>query len=238
MREYELTVVYDLAVQEAGGPEASVELLTNVIEARGGKLLKVDHWGRRRMAYPINKVIDADYIVTRVEFEPSAVAPLEATLGIDERIFRHLIVRADELPLPLPPREPRQQPGFVPQSAPVAPQEPAAAMPAEAAVTDAVEGGEPSAPPVLKFALLADAPSAPSCASAWIASAVAEPQMETRMDRSCSSRTRGCAVSGAIALRIRNRTPSQMRASDRSLMRFSWAACSPRFNKLPQTCRS
>ncbi len=119
MREYELTVVYDLAVQEAGGPEASVELLTNVIETRGGKLLKVDHWGRRRMAYPINRMIDGDYIVTRVEFEPNAVAPLEATLGIDERIFRHLIVRADELPLPLPPREPRQQPGFV-APAPVA----------------------------------------------------------------------------------------------------------------------
>lgn len=159
MREYELTVVYDLAVQEAGGPEASVELLTNVIEARGGKLLKVDHWGRRRMAYPINKVIDADYIVTRVEFEPSAVAPLEATLGIDERIFRHLIVRADELPLPLPPREPRQQPGFVPQSAPVAVQEPAAAVPAEAAVVEAAQAGEPSAPPIADAEPSAAAPA-------------------------------------------------------------------------------
>jgi len=130
LREYELTVVYDLAVQEAGGPDASVELLTTIIEARGGKLLKVDHWGRRRMAYPINRVIDGDYIVTRVEFEPSAVAPLEATLGIDERIFRHLIVRADELPLPLPPREPRQQPGFVAQAPAAAPAEAAVAEPA------------------------------------------------------------------------------------------------------------
>ena len=170
MREYELTVVYDLAVQEAGGPEASVELLTNVIEARGGKLLKVDHWGRRRMAYPINKVIDADYIVTRVEFEPSAVAPLEATLGIDERIFRHLIVRADELPLPLPPREPRQQPGFVAQAAPAAPPESSAATSAETAVAEA---GEPAAPPVAEAETpVAEAPIAAVAEPAPVAEAV------------------------------------------------------------------
>ena len=170
MREYELTVVYDLAVQEAGGPEASVELLTNVIEARGGKLLKVDHWGRRRMAYPINRVIDADYIVTRVEFEPSAVAPLEATLGIDERIFRHLIVRADELPLPLPPREPRQQPGFVAQAAPAAPPESSAATSAETAVAEA---GEPAAPPVAEAETpVAEAPIAAVAEPAPVAEAV------------------------------------------------------------------
>lgn len=167
MREYELTVVYDLAVQEAGGPDASVELLTTIIEARGGKLLKVDHWGRRRMAYPINRVIDGDYIVTRVEFEPNAVAPLEATLGIDERIFRHLIVRADELPLPLPPREPRQQPGFVAQAPVVAPVEAAAAEPATtespAVLAEAVvvePAVESQAAPAGAAAPVADAPVA------------------------------------------------------------------------------
>lgn len=178
MREYELTVVYDLAVQEAGGPEASVELLTNVIEARGGKLLKVDHWGRRRMAYPINRVIDGDYIVTRVEFEPNAVAPLEATLGIDERIFRHLIVRADELPLPLPPREPRQQPGFVAQAPVVAPVEAAAAEPATESSAATVEAAavEPvaEAAPIEAPEAVAEAPVAEaSVAEALVAEAPA-----------------------------------------------------------------
>jgi small subunit ribosomal protein S6 len=87
------------------------------------------------MAYPINRVIDGDYIVTRVEMEPSAVAPLEATLRIDERIFRHLVVRADELPVPLPPREPRQQPA--PPPAPVAEAAPAAVAETPAAVAPA-----------------------------------------------------------------------------------------------------
>ncbi len=110
MREYELTVVYDLAVAEAGGPDASVELLTHSVETRGGTVLRVDHWGRRRMAYPIGRAIDADYVVSRVELDPTGVAPLEAALRIDEKVLRHLVVRADELPIPLPPREPRPAP--------------------------------------------------------------------------------------------------------------------------------
>ena len=78
MREYELTVVYDLAVAEAGGPDAGPQRIASLVEGRGGKMLKVDHWGRRRMAYPIGKALDGDYVVTRVELDPSAVAPLEA----------------------------------------------------------------------------------------------------------------------------------------------------------------
>lgn len=121
MREYELTVVYDLAVAEAGGPDAAPQRLTQLVEARGGKVLKVDHWGRRRLAYPINHALDADYVVSRVELEPENVSPLEAALRIDERVYRHLIVRADELPAPMPPREPRHAPAADPSPATEAP---------------------------------------------------------------------------------------------------------------------
>jgi small subunit ribosomal protein S6 len=133
MREYELTVIYDLAVAEAGGPDAAVTLITASVETRGGKMLKVDHWGRRRMAYPINRAIDGDYVVTRVEMEPEQVEPLEAAFRIDERVYRHLVVRADELPAPPQPREPRRPPQTEAAEAP-APTEPADAVsPAEIA---------------------------------------------------------------------------------------------------------
>ncbi len=140
MREYELAVIYDLAVAESGGAEASVQHMTEVIEARGGKVLKVDHWGRRRMAYPIGRAIDGDYIVSRIELDPTVVSGLEATLRIDERVFRHLVVRADELPVPPPPREPRQQP-VAQETAPVATEPAAAAEP----VTEAPSIPEPVA---------------------------------------------------------------------------------------------
>lgn len=137
MREYELTAIYDLAVAESGGPEAAVQALTATVEARGGAVLKVDHWGRRRLAYPIDRAIDGDYIVMRAEFEPAAITALEAALRIDEKVMRHIVVRADELPVPLPPREPRRIPGAeapaAVESAPAA----EAAAPAPAAEPEA-----------------------------------------------------------------------------------------------------
>jgi small subunit ribosomal protein S6 len=165
MREYELTVVYDLAVTEAGGPDASVQQLTTAVEARGGLVLKVDHWGRRRLAYPINRAVDGDYIVSRVELEPGAVSPLEAALRIDERVFRHLVVRADELPPPPPPRELRMRPD----------------MPAEAAAAPAAEAA-PGAPAVEYAApsvsVIEDAPAAPAVETPGPAMAAESPAAE------------------------------------------------------------
>src|SRR5690348_2433982 len=146
MREYELAVVYDLAVAEAGGPDASVEQLTHAVEARGGKVVKVDHWGRRRMAYPIGRAIDADYIVSRIELDPADVAPLEAALRIDEKVYRHLVVRADELPVPVPPREPRQAPPPQAEAAQAAPAASPVAVAEPPTEAPAAEAAEPEAP--------------------------------------------------------------------------------------------
>jgi small subunit ribosomal protein S6 len=152
MREYELTVIYDLAVAEAGGPDAAVSLVTASVETRGGKMLKVDHWGRRRMAYPINRAIDGDYVVTRVEMEPEQVEPLEAAFRIDERVYRHLVVRADELPAPPQPREPRRPPQTETAEQPAATEPADAVSPAEIAQAVA-----PAAPAVAE-AVTAAAP--------------------------------------------------------------------------------
>ncbi|MBI2767133.1 MAG: 30S ribosomal protein S6 [Chloroflexi bacterium] len=185
MREYELTVVYDLAVAEAGGADASVQHLTTAIEARGGNVARVDHWGRRRMAYPINRQIDGDYIVSRVNLDPANVRALEAALKIDERVFRHLIVRADELPPPPQPREPRRMPGTeapapAAEAAPEAetadePEVPTAdATPdvteVPATVAEAEEPGEAEASPPV-----AEAGDAPPEGSAEPSGTIAEP---------------------------------------------------------------
>jgi small subunit ribosomal protein S6 len=162
LREYELTVVYDLAVTEAGGPDAGPQRIASLVEGRGGKMLKVDHWGRRRMAYPIGRALDGDYVVTRVELDPTAVAPLEAALKIDEKVYRHLVVRADELPLPPPPREPR------------APREPAAEAAPAAAPAPAAE----AAPVAAAEAPVAEAPAAEAPAAEAPAETAAEAPSE------------------------------------------------------------
>ncbi len=174
MREYELTVVYDLSVQESGGPDASEQRLTQLVEARGGKLIKMDHWGRRRMAYPIKHAIDGDYLVTRVEMEPSNVSALEAALRIDERVYRHLVVRADELPLPPPPREPRE-PRPAATEAPAATPAPAPAPTAEAPAAEAPAAAAPAAEAPAEPVAEAPAEEAPAADEAPVAEATEAP---------------------------------------------------------------
>ena len=181
MREYELTVVYDLAVAEAGGPDASVELLTHSVEARGGTILRVDHWGRRRMAYPIGRAIDADYVVSRVELDPTGVAPLEAALRIDEKVLRHLVVRADELPVPPPPREPRPAPPVAEAPAVVADapgDEIAVATAPEADAQPAAAELEPEPAPVAETPAVAESESPAVAESETTAVAESEPSPE------------------------------------------------------------
>ena len=104
------------------------------------------------MAYAIGTAIDGDYIVTRVELDPAAVRPLEEAFRIDERVYRHLIVRADELPPPPVPRAPRRLPEAQAEAGPPAATAPAAAEAAAPApvaeVAPAAEASEPAAEPV------------------------------------------------------------------------------------------
>lgn len=166
MREYELMAVYDLAVIEEGGQDASVQHLTTLVERNGGSVTEVDHWGRRRLAYPMNKQLDADFIVTRIELDPQAVKPLNADFEIEERVYRHLVVRADELPPPRPvlapagSRGPGSPTGPRFEGAPEAPPAPAPATPADAAPATEAEAA-PAVDAAAARDAEADAPSAP-----------------------------------------------------------------------------
>ncbi|MDE2668828.1 MAG: 30S ribosomal protein S6 [Chloroflexota bacterium] len=173
MREYELMAVYDLAVIEEGGQDASVQHLTSLVERNGGSVTEVDHWGRRRLAYPMNKQLDADFIVTRIELDPQAVKPLNADFEIEERVYRHLVVRADELPPPRPVLAPAGSRGPGSPTGPRfegAPEAPPAAAPAPAAPADTA--------PAVEAAPAPEAVAAPAVEAAPVADAEATPPTE------------------------------------------------------------
>ncbi len=194
MREYELAVIYDLELAEAEGPEASVERVKSAVEAAGGTVKEVDHWGRRRMAYPINKAIDGDFIISRIEIDPATVSSIEAALKIDERAFRTLVVRADEL-FEITPMQDRRDPrpyggrpadgpapaaeGSAPATAEAAPATETAGAPAEAtaeapaAEAEAPAAAEAPAPEAEAPAAEAEAPAAEAEVPAPVAEAPA-----------------------------------------------------------------
>ena len=75
--------------------KATAEKFTTLI-AENGEIVKIDEWGKRRLAYPINKVVDGYYVL--VAFNSNADFPLELErlFGINDAILRYMTVRVEK----------------------------------------------------------------------------------------------------------------------------------------------
>ena len=94
-RDYELMVVLSPEIGDDVLSE-SLDRLNLAITSRGGEVVESDTWGRRRLAYPIKRFIEGNYVVSQIKLDPSAVPSLESSLKISEEVIRHLIIRSDE----------------------------------------------------------------------------------------------------------------------------------------------
>ncbi|MEA2632895.1 MAG: small subunit ribosomal protein [Chloroflexota bacterium] len=94
MRRYELMLVIrpDVADDKS---QALVDRTTRGIVSAGGQIVKVAPWGRRRLAYPIDRHREGSYHIILFESPSEAIIELEHTLLITEEVLRHLITRVD-----------------------------------------------------------------------------------------------------------------------------------------------
>lgn len=94
MQKYELAVLYhpDLEVDLDKGEQR----VKKIIEDNKGKIVGSDSWGKKKLAYPINKLESAVYVFYIVELEPTSLAKIESTLNITDEVIRYLIVKIDE----------------------------------------------------------------------------------------------------------------------------------------------
>ncbi len=95
MRTYELVMVLDPTLEEEQ-VEAIVGQVRAFVEGRDGEVLKVDRWGRRRLAYPIKRHRDGIYVLTQFRLDSGQANQLNRQLDLSEQVIRHLLVRADE----------------------------------------------------------------------------------------------------------------------------------------------
>ena len=95
MRGYELVLIIDPEIPEEDVPSA-IDKVSQFITGRGGEVGNVNRWGRRKLAYPIQRHMEGNYVVTEFRLDPNQVAGLEASLGLAEEVIRHLVVRTDE----------------------------------------------------------------------------------------------------------------------------------------------
>jgi len=95
LRDYELVVILSPELAEEDIP-AAIDRLSRLIVDRGGEVKDVDRWGRRKLAYPINKHLEGNYLVTQVRLEPDRTSDVEAGLRISEEVLRHLLMRVGD----------------------------------------------------------------------------------------------------------------------------------------------
>jgi len=94
MRRYELMLVIrpDVADDKS---QALIDRTTRGIVAAGGQIVKVAPWGRRRLAYPIDRHREGSYHIILFEAPSDSIVELEHTLLITEEVLRHLVTRVE-----------------------------------------------------------------------------------------------------------------------------------------------
>jgi small subunit ribosomal protein S6 len=93
LNKYELAVLYhpDLEVDLDKGEQR----VKKIIDDNKGKIVETDNWGKKKLAYPINKLESAVYVFYTVELPGPALQKVESILNITDEVLRYLIVKID-----------------------------------------------------------------------------------------------------------------------------------------------
>jgi small subunit ribosomal protein S6 len=142
LRTYELALVADPRISDDDMAALTTET-KQLITSRGGEIVREESWGRRKLAYPINKVTEGRYHFLYLQFEPAKAVLLpevELRLKQNDKVLRFLTVRTDE---DLKRAANRAKPGQVPKTGGYMDELQAgadtAAVPAVASAVDAVD---------------------------------------------------------------------------------------------------
>ena len=90
MRSYEVAYIVDPDVDEEGLDELEGSV-KGWIDAAGGKIGEIDRWGKRRLAYPINKKNEGFYIFIQAEMPADAPIAVERDLSLSEQLMRFMV---------------------------------------------------------------------------------------------------------------------------------------------------
>jgi small subunit ribosomal protein S6 len=95
IHEYELVFVISPEIQDES-LEAAIEAVSKFITGKGGDVSDVERWGKRRLAYPLKRFSEGNYVLTRFKMNPEWSTELETNLKISEDILRHLLIKLSD----------------------------------------------------------------------------------------------------------------------------------------------
>ena len=94
LRHYE--VVFMVHPDQSEQVPAMLERYKSLIEADGGKIHRLEDWGRRQLAYPINNLVKAHYVLLNIEVEQATLDELVESFRFNDAVLRHLVMRRDD----------------------------------------------------------------------------------------------------------------------------------------------
>jgi len=94
MRHYE--IIFLVHPDQSEQVSGMVERYTNTINEDGGQVHRMEDWGRRHLAYSINKIHKAHYILMNVECGDTVLNELTTTFRYNDAVLRHMVIRTDE----------------------------------------------------------------------------------------------------------------------------------------------
>lgn len=94
MRHYE--IVFMVHPDQSEQVPGMIERYSNTIQKDGGSVHRLEDWGRRQLAYPINKIHKAHYVLMNVEASNEAMDELTTTFRYNDAVLRNLVIRRDE----------------------------------------------------------------------------------------------------------------------------------------------
>ena len=94
MRHYE--IVFLVHPDQSEQVPAMIERYKSLIEAGNGKIHRLEDWGRRQLAYPVDNLVKAHYVLFNIEADQAVLNELVDAFRFNDAILRHLVVRRDE----------------------------------------------------------------------------------------------------------------------------------------------
>ena len=93
MSSYELVLIVSPELVDEEMPDF-INKLSELVDKVGGSVDEVNQWGRRKLAYPIKRSTEGNYVLTKVKMKPALTKELEANLRLSGKILRHLLIKS------------------------------------------------------------------------------------------------------------------------------------------------
>ena len=93
MPNYELVLIISPEVVDEEVPDV-ITKLSELVNKMEGSVDEVNQWGRRKLAYPIKRSTEGNYVLAKLKLKPALTKELEANLRLSGKILRHLLIRS------------------------------------------------------------------------------------------------------------------------------------------------